>query len=99
MVSHAKKSPANGGAVLDAAKLLRHGLGCDHIDVDAAILLPTGSGVFVSNRVFLALAFCVDAVGLDALADQIRLHRFSAAQRQTVIQRSASSAVRMTGDY
>src|SRR5215469_11537864 len=63
--------------------------------VPASILLPAGFVRFGAERLFLAKANCLDAVGADAGGNQGVLHRTGAAvaERKVVFRRPALVAV------
>src|SRR6266850_6619321 len=90
-----EKSPAAAGPFVAVESLLRDGLGADHFDLDAAVLLPALRGLVVRDRLARALALGVDAVGFDALAHQVFLDRFRTAQRQPIVQCGRAGVVGM----
>src|SRR5690606_14287428 len=57
----------------------------DALDLDATVLRAALAGAVVGDGLLLALAFGVDPVGLDALADQVGLDRFGTTNRQLLV--------------
>src|SRR5882724_6746644 len=67
-------------------------------DLDATVLRPSFGGAVVRDRLHRPFAFGVDAVGLDALADQVLLHRFRTLQRQALVGGRGADVVGMADD-
>src|SRR6266702_5400514 len=97
-----KKAPPKRGfdAAVICSLLLRS---TDNFDFHAAIRCEAGDELLVvllvatgRDRVALALAFRIDTVGFDALADQVCLDSLSTAQRQTVVVLVRTDTVRVT---
>src|SRR5579864_4419577 len=100
--SHIKKAPPKRGfdtAVTRGLLLCR----THNFDFHATIRCEAGDELLVillvaarRNRVALALAFRVDTVGFDALADEVCLDSLSTAHRQTVVVGHRTDTVRVT---
>ena len=67
--------------------------GADHFNFNAAVLGAAFSSFVVCNGLFLAFAFGVDTIRLNALGDQVSLDRFSAPYRQLLVVRVATDGV------
>ena len=65
-----------------AAGLLHDLTAADHFDFHATVLRAAIFGLVVGDRLGFALAFGVDPVGFDALADQVSL-RPNQSRRKT----------------
>jgi hypothetical protein len=78
MFSH-KKTPSGVFHSADSRILLLGAAGTDDFDFHAAVLGAAGCGLVVGDRLLLALAFGVDAVRFHALALQVGLDGFGAA--------------------
>ena len=80
------KSPAERGFSMQQREVERtSAAGADHFDFHATVLRAAFGGLVVGDGLLLALAFGVDAVLLDALADQVGLDGFGAADRQLLV--------------
>src|ERR1700761_2250693 len=97
-----KKAPPKRGfdTAVTCSLLLRS---TDNFDFHATIRCEAGDELLVvllvatgRDRVALALAFRIDTVGFDALADEVCLHSLSTAQRQTVVVLVRTDTVRVT---
>src|ERR1700761_312938 len=100
--SDIKKAPPKRGfdTAVICCLLLRS---TDNFDFHATIRCEAGDELLVvllvatgGNRIALALAFRINTVSFDALADQVCLHSLSTTQRQTVVVLVRTDAVRVT---
>ena len=93
-----KKSPAFAG-LLSGAALLRLAR-ADDFDFHAAVLGAAFLGLVARDRLLLAFAFGVDAVRLDALAHQVGLDGFGAADGELLVVRIGADRVGVAdGDH
>src|SRR5438093_11635950 len=79
------KTPPKRGSVGQGGLLTLLAASADDFYFDAAVLGAAFAGLVVGDRLLLALALGVDAVGLDALRDEIGLDRFGAAPRALLV--------------
>ena len=87
-----KKTPQRRGFGIAWNQLL--GTGTNDFDFYAAVLGSTGGSLVVSDRLFLAFAFSVDAARVNALGYQVALYRFGAAYGQLLVVRTRARRIR-----
>src|SRR5690606_7103908 len=70
----------------------------EHVELDAAIASAAFRGAVGVDRLVGTRSARLDAVGFDAVLDEVRPHRFGAACRQVHVVRAVSPSVGMSRD-